>query len=277
MPSITSAAAAVLQVAWPRRPTASNACLTIEPAHQAALWNRSFLYLLQGDFDNGWRHFHQCGEYRRFEKPRWNGSALAGKTILIYSDSKRGLGDTIQNARYLPLVKERGGKVVLACQPGRYSGFWPSFRGSIRFDFLRDEAAASNCNLPGDDVRCSHCRAVGSCSVPRWIRFSSVEKLSCQPERTPVQPLATKLQPAGNSDLPASFVARTLASTRIGQELRSLAQAEFPRSSWRAATRVALRVLRVGIVRQASAKRASATVSGSSTRLDFAHPRPRHK
>src|SRR5262249_47992354 len=50
-----------------------------------------------------------------FGQPRWDGSPLAGRTILLFSE--QGLGDTIQFIRYAPLVKERGGSVVVLCQP----------------------------------------------------------------------------------------------------------------------------------------------------------------
>ena len=40
----------------------------------------------------------------------WDGSALDGKTILVYPE--QGVGDTIQFARYLPLVEALGGRVI---------------------------------------------------------------------------------------------------------------------------------------------------------------------
>ena len=52
---------------------------------------------------------------RSFTQPLWDGSDLAGKTILLWAE--QGLGDTIQFIRYAPLVKRRGGTVILECQP----------------------------------------------------------------------------------------------------------------------------------------------------------------
>ena len=40
---------------------------------------------------------------------------MTGKTILLQAE--QGLGDTIQFIRYAPLVKRRGGTVILECQP----------------------------------------------------------------------------------------------------------------------------------------------------------------
>ncbi|HWY88892.1 MAG TPA: tetratricopeptide repeat protein [Gemmataceae bacterium] len=93
--------------------------LRIHPGNGRALWNRSLLRLLTGDFEAGWKDYEERlpileKNPRMFQQPRWDGSALAGKTILVYAE--QGLGDTIQFARYLSLVKERGGTVVFECQ-----------------------------------------------------------------------------------------------------------------------------------------------------------------
>lgn len=48
-------------------------------------------------------------------QPRWDGSPLNGKCILLHAE--QGMGDTIQFIRYAPLVAGRGGKVILQCQP----------------------------------------------------------------------------------------------------------------------------------------------------------------
>jgi hypothetical protein len=53
---------------------------------------------------------------RPFPHPRWDGSPLEGKTILLWCE--QGVGDGIQFVRYAPLVKAKGGTVVLECPPG---------------------------------------------------------------------------------------------------------------------------------------------------------------
>jgi len=80
----------------------------------------ALLQLLGGDFERGWPAYEsrwaQPGAARRpFAQPRWDGSDLAGRKILLFAE--QGLGDTIQFIRYASLVKERGGKVVVECQP----------------------------------------------------------------------------------------------------------------------------------------------------------------
>jgi hypothetical protein len=51
---------------------------------------------------------------RKFACPRWQGEDLAGKTIFLYPE--QGFGDTIQFCRYIALVEERGGRVILEVQ-----------------------------------------------------------------------------------------------------------------------------------------------------------------
>ena len=97
--------------------------LQIDPDHKLALWNRCLSRLRHGDFERGWADFElrwaQPGMIpRSFDKPRWDGSPLRGKTILVYAE--HGLGDTIQFLRYLPLVHELGGSVVFECQPALF-------------------------------------------------------------------------------------------------------------------------------------------------------------
>ncbi|MEG4208026.1 tetratricopeptide repeat protein [Microcoleus sp. Pol7_A1] len=74
--------------------------------------------LLTGNYERGFTEYEsrwqtQELEQRYFEQPLWDGSDLQGKTILLHPE--QGFGDTIQFIRYAPLVKQKGGKVVVAC------------------------------------------------------------------------------------------------------------------------------------------------------------------
>jgi tetratricopeptide (TPR) repeat protein len=89
------------------------------PTQATALWQRSLLRLLMGDFAGGWQDFEQRWAQpniaqRSLPRPRWDGSSLEGKTILVHAE--QGHGDTIQFVRFLPMVKERGGTVLFECQ-----------------------------------------------------------------------------------------------------------------------------------------------------------------
>jgi Flp pilus assembly protein TadD len=82
--------------------------------------NRAILWLLRGNWRLGWPEYEwrlRTKQPSRPEltQPRWDGSDLNGRTLVVFSE--QGLGDTIHFIRYASLVKERGGKVIFECQP----------------------------------------------------------------------------------------------------------------------------------------------------------------
>jgi tetratricopeptide (TPR) repeat protein len=82
--------------------------------------NRAHLLLLQGDFAGGWPEYEwrwRCKDAQPFRcrQPAWDGSPLAGRTILLTWE--QGFGDTLMYVRVAPLVKAQGGTVLLLCQP----------------------------------------------------------------------------------------------------------------------------------------------------------------
>jgi len=80
---------------------------------------RAMVWLAMGDFERGWEEYEwrwKRGDCQpaEFAQPAWDGTAFPGKTVLLHAE--QGLGDTIQFIRFIPLVKQLGGKVILACQ-----------------------------------------------------------------------------------------------------------------------------------------------------------------
>lgn len=72
--------------------------------------------LLKGELAKGFEEYDwrtQLLTIREPEQPRWDGSDLKGKTILLLQEG--GMGDVIQFLRYLPAVKEKGGNVIVEC------------------------------------------------------------------------------------------------------------------------------------------------------------------
>jgi tetratricopeptide (TPR) repeat protein len=97
------------------------AAIAIAPDYQRARFNLSYLLLRQGDLAAGWRAFESrswyAGMAAYFNFPRWNGEALAGKSLLISVEA--GHGDMIQFCRYATLAKARGAaRVGLVCHDG---------------------------------------------------------------------------------------------------------------------------------------------------------------
>lgn len=97
-----------------------NRTLELNPDHAEAMFSRGLAYLVVGDFEKGWHGYEwrysrpSQGSLRTYDAPRWDGSDLQGKTILIHAE--QGLGDTFQFIRYAKLVKEKNGMVIAAVQ-----------------------------------------------------------------------------------------------------------------------------------------------------------------
>ncbi len=93
-----------------------------DPTLANAHFNLALLSLLHGDFETGWREYEWRWRVpafpsptRKYPQPKWDGSNLAGKTLFIHAE--QGLGDTLQFARFLPLVCRRAGRVIFEVQP----------------------------------------------------------------------------------------------------------------------------------------------------------------
>jgi tetratricopeptide (TPR) repeat protein len=90
----------------------------LKPDNAEALYTRAFLRLVLGDLEGGWADYEWRWQSKEASgvvrlRPEWDGSPLAGRTILLYAE--QGLGDTLQFIRYLPLVKQQGGTILAVC------------------------------------------------------------------------------------------------------------------------------------------------------------------
>jgi tetratricopeptide (TPR) repeat protein len=103
--------------------------IALKPDYPEAHLNRAVTRLLLGDWSAGWADFEwrfHCKDWRRTYPHRlygeqWNGQPFPGKTVLVHSE--QGIGDAILFARYLPLVKARGGRVIFEARASLLSAF----------------------------------------------------------------------------------------------------------------------------------------------------------
>jgi tetratricopeptide (TPR) repeat protein len=92
--------------------------IRLDPEFAEAHSNLAMVLLPLGEFERGWRAYEWRWKRtdfvtRPFEMPIWDGSPVAGKTVLLHAE--QGLGDTLQFIRYVPVVKKLGATVVCAC------------------------------------------------------------------------------------------------------------------------------------------------------------------
>src|SRR5471030_1972166 len=97
-----------------------------------AHFNMGVCRLLNGDLEHGWPQYEWRWRKAAYAalmplgaQPLWQGpvrdgpsrddTALAGKTLLVYSE--QGYGDTLQLCRYVPLLAARSARVILRVQP----------------------------------------------------------------------------------------------------------------------------------------------------------------
>jgi tetratricopeptide (TPR) repeat protein len=97
---------------------------SLKPEQPQARYNRSLIRLALGDWIRGFQEFES-----RWDTPPLNKARLTGlgplwlggdedlnhKTILLYHE--QGYGDSLQCARYVPLLADRGARVILAVPP----------------------------------------------------------------------------------------------------------------------------------------------------------------
>jgi Flp pilus assembly protein TadD len=102
---------------------AEQACrnaLILRPDLPDAHLNLAVALLMQGKLPEGFKEYAWRSRVqgtmvprRSFMQPRWDGSELLGRRILLHVE--QGFGDMIQFIRYVPMVVQRGGKVIVDC------------------------------------------------------------------------------------------------------------------------------------------------------------------
>ena len=96
--------------------------IALNPDYAEARNNLALIQLQRGDFERGWEGYEwrwklkvAVAPRRDFPQPEWRGEQLSGARVLVHAE--QGFGDAIQFCRYVPLVAQRGAKVILEVQP----------------------------------------------------------------------------------------------------------------------------------------------------------------
>ncbi len=92
----------------------------IRPDFAQAHHNLGMTLLQMGDYSQGWAECEWRWQTEQFHplncpQPKWDGSEIPEKTLLIHTE--QGSGDAIQFIRFVPLARERCGKLILVSTP----------------------------------------------------------------------------------------------------------------------------------------------------------------
>ena len=95
--------------------------IAVAPEFADAHFGYAVIMLTRGDYLRGWLEYEWRWKAKdfpairwSFTQPHWLGEPLEGRTLLLHYE--QGYGDNLQLLRYVPLVCERGGSVVLEMQ-----------------------------------------------------------------------------------------------------------------------------------------------------------------
>jgi tetratricopeptide (TPR) repeat protein len=100
---------------------AYRAAMKLRPGPSEIAYNECLARLLLGDIPGAWDDYDLRWELNHLrrrpvqDRPAWRGNdSLSGRSIVVYAE--QGHGDTLQFARYLPLLAERGATVHAVVQ-----------------------------------------------------------------------------------------------------------------------------------------------------------------
>jgi Tfp pilus assembly protein PilF len=123
-----------------------DAALALQPDFALARFHRALALLFKGDYASGWPDYEMrlvSGDRppRAPQAPRWDGAALAGRSVLVHSE--QGIGDEIMFASCLPQLIADAGRCTIECTPKLHGLFSRSFPSARVRAVESDDAAAA--------------------------------------------------------------------------------------------------------------------------------------
>ena len=133
---------------------AYEAVLHYVPDDPEAQWNRALVWLAQGNLAQGWPAYEwrwrTSQAPQRFPFPLWDGTPLAGRTLIITAE--QGMGDELLFASCLPDLRTQDGHIVIACDTRLAPLFARSFPTATVYGVDRHAMAAWVPPVPSIDV-----------------------------------------------------------------------------------------------------------------------------
>lgn len=166
--------------------------LTGQPGHPLALWNKAQAHLRLGDFTAGWacyearHHLPGAPLVREFGIPAWRGESLAGRTILLWTET--GPGDTFLFCRYAKILAGQGATVFLEV-PAPLEKLLASLDGVSAVVRQGQALPDTDFHCPLADLPARLCTQAST--IPAEVPYlrAPVERLNCWHARIPAHPL----------------------------------------------------------------------------------------
>jgi tetratricopeptide (TPR) repeat protein len=97
--------------------------LQVSPAYTVARYQLALALLGRGEFAEGWQLYESRFDPTMPERvtppmlpmPMWQGEPLEGRSLLVITE--QGYGDHVQFARFVPLLAQRGARIVMGASP----------------------------------------------------------------------------------------------------------------------------------------------------------------
>lgn len=150
--------------------------LKIKPDDSSAAYNLGLSYLATKNYRQGWDLYEnrfkegklsqKCKA--RFTQPEWDGSEIQQKSLVIYSE--QGLGDFIFFARFLPIIKNLVGAIIIEVQKPLIE--------LVKQNFMVDQVVGRDDSLDGT-IESDFCISV--CSLPRILKIYEDYRIPNEP------------------------------------------------------------------------------------------------